>query len=754
MSEKKTEQAFEELSLEERARDLAEVKYKEKTAFVFSCDLDDDCEKAESVIVAAEKHIYKVSERESMSYETVCIPFSDIRDIKFVSYVGYLSIECLMKDSGEPLEICRSSYREKLRMTEAVKWLKIYASGDIPFDKIKYKKKLSCCPVCGRPFAGESQVCHMCADKKIVGKQLFDLSKNHIGKLILTVLLFFCTTALSVVAPNVHRILIDEYIQSPNPGSVLFSGLVFVVIAMAAVSLVSSMLSVISNNILASVSNGIVARLRSELYAKIQMMSIAGISRRSSGELISRVMNDTNQISRLITYDSPRMIEQVLTLLIVGGAMMYSNPVLTILILIPAPLLAVMFRVIWRYTHRLYHRQWLADANASTVLHDIFKGVRVVKVFGTEEREIVKYEKAIREVAEISVRNETVWNLIMPFANFLMGIGSFIVLYYAGSRVLGGTMTLGEMTMFSTYVGILYGPLRWAVSLPRRIQMGLASISKVYEIINEETDVKDASDSVTMEINGDVEFKNVTFGYNDVEDVLKNISFTAKKGEMIGIVGRSGVGKSTLINLIMRLYDVRGGSVTVDGTDIRNIEQSCLRSQMGVVLQETFLFKGTIYANIAYTSSKATREKVIAAAKLANAHEFIMKLPDGYNTYVGENGYTLSGGERQRIAIARAVLNDPKILILDEATSALDTETEKLIQDALAKLIENRTTFAIAHRLSTLRNATKLIVLNEGRLAEIGSHEELMKIENGIYRSLVMAQRQMSKLSKDGSVEE
>jgi len=200
----------------------------------------------------------------------------------------------------------------------------------------------------------------------------------------------------------------------------------------------------------------------------------------------------------------------------------------------------------------------------------------------------------------------------------------------------------------------------------------------------------------------------------------------------------------------MRLYDVKGGAVTVDGVDIRNIEQSCLRSQMGVVLQETFLFKGTIYANIAYTSSKATREKVIAAAKLANAHEFIMKLPDGYNTYVGENGYTLSGGERQRIAIARAVLNDPKILILDEATSALDTETEKLIQDALAKLIENRTTFAIAHRLSTLRNATKLIVLNEGKLAEMGSHEELMRIENGIYRSLVMAQRQMSKLSRDG----
>ncbi|MFR5515356.1 MAG: ABC transporter ATP-binding protein, partial [[Eubacterium] siraeum] len=269
----------------------------------------------------------------------------------------------------------------------------------------------------------------------------------------------------------------------------------------------------------------------------------------------------------------------------------------------------------------------------------------------------------------------------------------------------------------------------------------------VFEILEEDNDISDTENAVSLDIKGDIEFKNVYFGYKAYNPVLKDVSFSIKQGEMIGIVGHSGVGKSTLINLVMRLYDATSGQVLIDGTDVRDISQNSLRSQVGVVLQETYLFSGTVLDNIRYAKPDASFEEIVNAAKTANCHDFITRMPDGYNTVVGERGYNLSGGERQRIAIARAILHDPKILILDEATASLDTQTEKQIQDALDRLIKGRTTIAIAHRLSTLANADRLIVLKKGRVAEIGTHTELLQ-SKGVYYELVMAQKQTARLRK------
>ena len=711
-------------------------------AFRFNLDKDDPEKRRNGFFYADRNRIRVISDGE-LTFE---ISVSKVSEIKTDNGVGCIFVSCISADKGEATLICRSDMSGSKRIIHALKKLNHYledgkeiglsSDGGDGVDR---------CEKCGRPFPPGSSTCVHCTDKKKVVKRLWKVASPYKGFIVGSIVLFFLISVLNLAIPYINKILVDDYIQSKNPDNVPPLSYILVVLSMLGTQLLVRGVSMVRSHLLINASNGMIVDLRKMLFDKIQKLSISKISKRTSGDLMSRVSSDTSQVQNFLVNYLPNVLEQLILFIAVGSVILVYDYRLFVLVMLPTPFVILSFNLFWKFVMRMYRRRWQCSAQSNAVLHDIFSGIRVVKAFGMEHRETERYDKAARDERDITEKADCIWSILMPILQFFMSFGEFIILYYVGNKILGGEMTLGEMTLFSSYAGLIYGPLRMIAGIPRHAMRFLTSSSKIFEILDEEIEISDREQSVDKAIKGDIDINNISFGYESGTEVLHNIDLHIKSGEFIGLVGKSGTGKSTLINLIMRMYDVEEGSILVDGIDIRDYSQESLRSQIGVVLQETFLFSGSIYQNIAYAKPGASREEIIAVSKLAGCHDFIVKLPDGYNTKVGEKGYSLSGGERQRVAIARALLHNPRILILDEATASLDTETEKQIQDALANLSANRTTIAIAHRLSTLRNATRLVVIDKGRIAEVGTHDELIE-KHGIYYGLVMAQREMSKM--------
>jgi len=489
------------------------------------------------------------------------------------------------------------------------------------------------------------------------------------------------------------------------------------------------------------VSNRVIIDLRSRVYQHLQNQSLDFFSQWHTGELISRIMNDISILQTTILTSFTAIIPQSVLLVGLVVYIFWLNWRLSLLTLIALPLIIQVIRMFAAELRHISEKVQEKAADITTHLQETLSQIRVVKSFTMEKEEIKKFDQENERAFNITMRAVQILSTQNPVIALLQAIAAISIVWYGGMEIINGHLTLPQLISFATALGIMTDPGNTLSKAFTLLQQGMASVKRVFEVLDIEPSVKDAADAREIsKIEGRVDFKNVSFAY-ETEAVLNNINLSVKPGEIVALVGRTGAGKSTLVNLLLRFYETTGGTILVDGQDLKKIKIESLRRQCAVVPQEISLFQGTIRENIAYGRADATLPEIIKAAEFANAHAFISALPRGYDTEVGERGTKLSGGERQRIAIARAVLRDPRILILDEATSSLDAESEALVRDALEKLMKGRTTFIIAHRLYTVEKTDRIIVLDDGRIAEFGTHSELIA-KSGLYRRLYEIQFQ------------
>ncbi len=619
--------------------------------------------------------------------------------------------------------------------------------ADLPPEKGKPDDKKVRCDKCGQVIPPWSETCPKCISKRKVLSRLMDFVKPYKWQAILGFVLALLVLMDSLIRPGLAKPMFDKGLGLGKGQVASYGVLMKYVALLAGLIIFSAVVGAIRQRIMAMLGSRISRDIRDRTYEHLHKLSLSYFSKKPTGSLVTRITSDSDRIWDFVAFTVIEAIISILTILGVGVALFILDWRLACIVLLPIPLM--IFLTLWfhRKLHtgfdQLFHRWSMLTA----VVADALPGVRVIKAFGQERREVQRFQDQNADFYTREIGMVNIWTLFGPLMMFCTQVGSILVWIVGGYWAVHGRISPGTLVAFNSYMWMFFGPIHMIAHMDRMFNRAAASVQRIFEVLDTEPAIFSKAGALPAKrLDGAIELRDVSFSYDGVRKVLKGVNLKIEPGHMIGLAGPSGGGKSTLINLVCRFYDVLEGQILIDGVDVREYDVESLRRHIGVVLQEPFLFHGTVASNIAYGHPGATIDEIIVAAKAANAHDFIVGFPDGYDTMVGERGHTLSGGERQRISIARAILNNPKILILDEATSSVDTETEKLIQEALDRLIANRTTIAIAHRLSTLRKADRLVILDKGVIVEQGSHDELREKEGGVYAKLVRMQSEMQSI--------
>ncbi len=730
----------------------AEGAHPERALLITSTDLNLEGEYEHVFLVVEPDRFYTVG-RPHGRWQTatrILLRRADIEEVRTRQGVGGGFLEALVQ--GVYVEVLAySSARADLFQKVAAK-LRVWLKGETPEIGPEDDYDPRKCPKCGMSLEFKGDICQRCINTGAVFFRALGMMRAYTGRAVLMVTLVFVAIGIRLIPQQLVRIMIDNVLAPAQAGNVELPihvaerWLLGLVAALLGVHVLLALVNSLNGRLASYVGTQITYDMRARVFRHLIRLGIGYYDRYNVGQLMNRVASDTEQMKGFVHQMTTGFLAQLVMVVAVGATLFSLNWKLACITLVPAPLVVISAIFFWKRIYPRYYRVWDANSKLHGVLNTILTGIRVVKAFGQEKAEDRRFDRSSSYVRDSFRGVEYTVTRFNPAIGLIFQLGGILVWFVGGRWVIEHHLTLGTLMAFLGYLWMFYEPLGHLTQLTNWLTQFLTASQRTFEILDTQPQILETKTPRRLpeRAGGAIRFENVTFGYNRHEPVIRNVSFEVRPGEHVGIVGKSGSGKTTLVNLLARFYEIDEGRILIDDVDIRDLELDELRRCIGVVLQEPFLFRGTIYENLVYGRSDATAEQVLAAAKAANAHNFIINHTFGYDTYIGERGAGLSGGERQRISIARALLYDPKILVLDEATSNVDTESELLIQQALARVTAGRTTIAIAHRLSTLKNCDRIIVIDNGRIAEQGTHDELLD-RKGIYYRLVKIQTQLSR---------
>lgn len=725
---------------------LKNILNEEDALFIVVGDLNLKGHYAESMMVFTSDKI--IAFDECYDNGSFSVNYADIENALVKRLYGNAVFKIKLKN-GKKKMLLRFSYAAAEVADAAAVFVNAVNEGKDLADELEtvksvYHKQRCFCPKCGRKLPNPEAECINCSGK---GKLISKFGKYVIPEkkaLFVCMLLSVAATALSLVPPYITKIMVDDVI--PGKDSAM---LVKVLGVLLGIYIFQYVMNGFRSYRLRLAGDRITLNLKKDIYEKAQYLPLSFYDKISTGSVINRVNSDAGVIQAFIMKITQEAVVQAFTLAGLVIIMFGMSWRLALFSLIPVPVVVVAGRLFGKIIGPKYMRLWRRSASISTVLANSIPGVRVIKAFTNEKETIGKFARYCDEWYKEDKKVAVPAAIFPSLITFLVTCGSIVVWFLGGNMVINGSeeISLGLLVSFVSYASMFYTPINFFANMSDTYQNTLASAEKILDIIDAEPEHNFGEGNTLQRMDGKIEFKNVNFAFDRSKKVLSNINLTIEPGDIVGIVGTTGSGKSTLINLLMRYYDDYDGEILIDGENIKNIDMKYYRDSIGYVQQEPLMFRDTIFNNIAFGSGRVHVEQVIHAAEVANAHGFISKLPDAYDTMLGERGVGLSGGERQRVSIARAVLKNPSILIFDEATAAVDSETEHLIQGAIERLISGRTTLMIAHRLSTLRKANKIVVVDKGEIIECGTPEELLK-QKGKYYKLVEIQSMGEQLQK------